>query len=134
MGKVILAISIILTGLSSYGQTNRDVFKLSDYVLVRTDSSSRGLDRKWYVYKYDTARTMVEEFFFDGNILGRGFLYKGKLEGNETFDLKGRPMTSDSFHNGVSVSHKSFDTSDTGPKFFSNGKLRALKMVMWILY
>lgn len=47
MGKVTLAISLILVGLSSYGQTNQDVFKFSDYVLVRTDSSSRGLTENY---------------------------------------------------------------------------------------
>ena len=129
MGKIILVISVILIGLSSYGQTNQDVFKISDYVLVRTDSSSRGLERKLYVYRYDAARIMEVSYYYDGTILGRGFSYKGKLEGNlETFNTEGRPIAIDSFHNGIQVSSRYFNSTDTATtKFFSNGKLRPLK-------
>lgn len=126
--KVIFAISVILTGLSSYGQTNQNVFKLSDYILVRTDSSSRGLDKKLYVYRYDTARKMEVNYYYDGAILGRGFSYKGKLEGAvETFGIKGRLLGIDSFHNGVKVFSRLVNAADTTTKFFSNGKLRPFK-------
>jgi antitoxin component YwqK of YwqJK toxin-antitoxin module len=129
MGKVILTISVIFIGLSSYGQTNQDIYKLSDYVLVRTDSTSRGLDRKFYVYRYDTARRMLVEYYYDGTILGRSFSYEGKLEGNlETFGANGRPIAISSFHNGVKVSTRYLIPRDTTSiKFFSNGKLRPLK-------
>jgi hypothetical protein len=128
MRKLILATCIILIGLSSYGQTNHNVFKLSDYVLVRTDSSSRGLERKLYVNRYDTSRKMEEDFYYDGTILGRGFSYKGKLEGIlETFTVKGNPLGIDSFHNGVRISRKYFNAPDSGAMFFSHGKLRPLK-------
>jgi len=127
MSKIILAISVILIGLSSYGQTNRDVFKISDYVLVRTDSSSEGLDRKLYVYRYDAARIMEVNYFYDGAILGRCFFYKGKLEGNlEIFGEKGELIAIDSFQNGIKVSSRSFNSPDAKTNFFSNGKLRPL--------
>ena len=128
MGKIILVIIVILIGNSSYGQTNQGVFKISDYVLVRTDSSSRGLDRKFYVYRYDTARIMEVSYYYDGTILGIGFSYKGKLEGNlETFNTEGRPIAIDSFHNGIKVSSRSFHSPNTTTKFFSNGKIRPIK-------
>jgi len=128
MSKIILVISVILVGLSSYGQTNQDVFKISDYVLVRTDSSSEGLERKLYVYRYDAARIMEVNYYYDGAILGRCFFYKGKLEGNlETFGAEGRLIAIDSFHNGIKVSSRSFNSPNTITNFFSNGKLRPLK-------
>ena len=127
MRKIIFTLSIILIGLSSYGQTNQDVFKLSDYVLVRTDSSSRGLERKLYIYRYDTARIMQVHYYYDGTILGRGFSYKGKQEGNlEIFDAKGKRFAIDSFHDGVKVSSRMLIPIDTSAKFFSNGILRPL--------
>ena len=128
MRKLILAISVILIGLFSYGQTNQDIYKLSDYILVRTDSSSLGLERKLYIYRYDTARRMQVDYYYDGTILGRGFSYKGKLEGNlEIFGAKGKPIAIDSFHNGVKISSRSLIPIDTSAKFFSNGILRPLK-------
>lgn len=128
MRKLILATSVILMGFPSYGQTNHEIFKLSDYVLARTDSSSRGLEKKLYIYKYDTARRMRVYYFYDGTVLARSFWYKGKLEGNlEIFSAKGQPIAIDSFHNGVKVSSRSIIPIDTSTKFFSNGKLRPLK-------
>jgi hypothetical protein len=128
MSKIIVAISLILIGCRSYGQSNDSVFQVSNYFLVRTDSSSLGLDRKFYVYRYDPLRRMVENFFYDGKILGRAFYYKGKLEGTvETFGVEGRPLGIDSFHNGVRISSKSFRYGDSGAMFFFHGKLRPLK-------
>lgn len=71
---------------------------------------------------------MQVNYYYDGAILGRCFFYKGILEGNlETFGAEGRLIAVDSFHNGIKVSSRSFNSPDATTKFFSNGKLRPLK-------
>ena len=104
-----------------------NVYNESDYILVRTDSSNKGLERKFYIYKYDSSRKMLVNYYYDGKILGKGFSYKGKLEGEvETFGYDGRLLGIDSFHNGIKISSKSSVIPDTLAKFFKNGTLQPL--------
>jgi hypothetical protein len=102
----------------------------SNYILVRTDSSSNGLDRKLYVNKYDTAWKMLNNYFYDGKLLAKGFSYNGHIEGNlKVYDMNEKLMTIDSFHNGIKLSSKHFYSRDTSVKIFRNGKLEPFKSI-----
>ncbi|MEO6251911.1 MAG: hypothetical protein ABIO79_01285 [Ferruginibacter sp.] len=63
-------------------------------------------------------------YWDNGNILVKGFLHSGKLDGKiEMYQMDGSLMEIDSFSNGIKVYSKSYVEKDTTTKIFRNGKL-----------
>lgn len=97
---------------------SNNFYEESNYILVKTDSSTEGLDRKLYVNKYDTAWKMLINYYYDGKLLAKGFSYRGHQEGNlKLYDSEEKLTAIDSFHNGIKISSKSFIKIDTSVPF-----------------
>jgi len=116
---------IFLLGCSSNG---RNLYDESDYTLVKTDTDNGIVYRKDYVYKYDTAREMETEYWDNGRIMSKWFLYHKRLDGKSIkYDMQGKILAIDSFQNGTKIYSKEFFVPDTSVKIFKDGKLSPFK-------
>jgi|GEM_PF-2266188 len=116
---------IFLLGCSS---NERNLYDESDYTLVKTETDNGIVYRKDYVYKHDTAREMKTEYWDNGRIMSKWFLYHKRLDGKSIkYDMQGKILAIDSFQNGIKVYSKEFFVSDTSVKIFKDGKLSSFK-------
>ena len=120
--KLISFISFIL--FSWRCGIEKNVYNESDYNLVKTDLYDGIVYKKNYIYKYDGAREMKIEYWDNGKILAKSFLYRKRLDGELVmYDMEGKISAIDSFRNGEKVYSKRFTKSDTSVKIFKDGKL-----------
>jgi hypothetical protein len=116
---VILLLLLFSTG--SIGQKN--VYVESNYILVRVDSTNEGLDRKFFIYKYDTARKMVINYFFDGARLMKTYIFRNQLDGPcEMYFHSAELMQKDYYRNGRKLYTKTYYKTPDSGKLFKNGK------------
>jgi antitoxin component YwqK of YwqJK toxin-antitoxin module len=95
------------------------VYDESNYALVRTETDDGIVYRKDYVYKYDPAREMKIEYWDNGRIMSKWFLYQKRLDGKSIkYDMQGKILAIDSFQNGTKVYSKDFFVPDTSVKIF----------------
>ena len=112
---------IFFSGCSS---NEKNVYDESNYALVRTETDDGIVYRKDYVYKYDPAREMKIEYWDNGRIMSKWFLYQKRLDGKSIkYDMQGKILAIDSFQNGTKVYSKDFFVPDTSVKIFKDGKL-----------
>ena len=102
------------------------VFDEKDYTLVKIDSFEGKLDKANYVYKYDSSRKMQINYFFDGKILAKGFMYKNQLDGPlYTYSYSGEIQSKTVFQNGKEISKERFYKIDTSMRLMRDGKIYA---------
>ncbi|MGG9960745.1 hypothetical protein [Ferruginibacter sp. SUN106] len=119
-----IAFSLFLLVFFGCMNKHHNFYNESDYVLVKTDSFNGKVDRELYVYKYDSARKMLINYWDNGKVMGKGFSYKGQLDGSlNVYDMDGKLSATDSFSKGKKISSKEFFTPDTSVKIFRNGKM-----------
>ena len=119
---------LLLFTFCSYSNAQKKVYDESNYILGRVDSTAHGLDRKYFVYKYDTSRIMVISYFFNGKRLMKNYIYKNRLDGPcEMYTDRGELLQKDSFSNGKKIYSKTFYKHGTSLKILRNGKLRTAK-------
>lgn len=122
MGHIIL----LLVSLTFIGCQSKplNVYDETNYTLIQTDTFQGILDRRIFVYKYDTSRKMQINYWDNGNILAKGFSHKQKLDGRfEMYYITGKLMQVDSFFDGNKISSIKNHNTDTSIKIFRNGKL-----------
>ena len=120
--KTTLFLMAVFVFFSCNVQT-KNIYDESDYILFKVDSSYGSIDKKTYVYKYDTTRKMVKNFYFNGSLMAKSFQYGKYLEGRlETYSYQGKLIGFDSFYHGKRIFEKVI-SPDTSVKIFNNGKL-----------
>ena len=84
-----------------------NVFNESNYILVKTDSFNNIIAKKIFVNNSDTARKLSIEYWDNGKVMEKEFLYKGLLEGTkETYTIDGKLFVSTSYHEGIQIDAK----------------------------
>ena len=118
-------IILILFAFCNRSNAQKKIYNESNYFLVRVDSTSEGLHNKLYVYKYDTARKMGINFYYNGARLGKGFYYHNKLDGPLiVYSDEGKIIATATYSNGKMTSSKQYDKPTNPLKIFKNGKVR----------
>ena len=99
---------LLLSAISCASNNEKvDVFNESDYTLVKTDSFKNIIAKKIFVYNSDTARKLSIEYWDNGKVMEKEFLYKGLLEGKkETYTIDGKLFGSTSYHEGNQIDAK----------------------------
>ena len=104
----------------------KNVYNEKDYVLVKIDSFEGKIDKRTFIYKYDSTRKMKINYFFDGNILAKAFFHNNKLDGiSEYYEEYGQLLAKDTFLDGVKVGSYFFKKMDTSIRLLKDGKLIA---------
>ena len=124
----IMKLLLLVTFTFFFGCSNkqRNVYDEKNYTLLKVDTDNNFIFRRTFVYKYDTARKFQIDYWDNGNILAKGFLNNGKVDGKiEMYQIDGSLMGIDSFSNGIKLYSKSYVAHDTNIKLFRKGKLES---------
>ena len=89
--------------------SKKNIYNEANYKLFKIDSVHDTINRKLFVYKYDTARKMEINYYYSGEILNKGFTYKGRLDGVlRMYNMAGKIVAINTYRNGVVISSKWF--------------------------
>ncbi len=101
-----------------------DPYNEANYILLKKDSFDGIVNKRTFIYKYDSLRIMYIDYWDNGEILLKGFIYNGQPDGKfEAYDINGKLMRADSFDKGKKIYSRKFFIPDTSVKIFKNGKL-----------